>query len=216
MLDRVIAPEGLNVSVVLISPHMDDEIVGAHNVIRSLDTVVFVTDSACQWREVRMPTEEFLRQRKSSALEVARKYGYRVVFLDFASEFLHRADSSYKTKLFHCLAETIETGDLVYVPSIFDQNLEHNLCGAFALVACLIKQAHPVMYTGSYPMPEGTGPTRVSCGREKVADLQLYPMEYRDLVEVGYPFLDYEHFLDLSSGSTVRRDSNQTILQRQL
>jgi len=208
MLDRVAASEGLNVSVVLIAPHMDDEIVGAHTVIESLDAVVFVTDSACQWRDVRMPTEEFIRQRKSSALRVARKYGYRVVFLDFSNEFLHRAAPTYKASLFGRLAETIGIGDLVYVPSIFDQNLEHNLCGAYALVACFVKKAHPVMYSGSYPMPEGTGPTKVPCRPEKMADLQLYPMEYRDMVEVGYPLLDYEHFLDLPSGSTIRRDSN--------
>lgn len=216
MLDRVVASEGLSVSVLLIAPHMDDEIVGAHTAMESLDTVVFVTDSACQWRDVRMPTEEFIRQRKSSALRVAGKYGYRVVFLDFGNEFLHRADPIYKASLFGRIAETIGTGDLVYVPSIFDQNLEHNLCGAYSLVACLVKKAHPVMYTGSYPMPEGTGPTSVPCRPEKAADLQLYPMEYRNLVEVGYPFLGYEHFLDLSSASTLRRASDQTVLQRHL
>lgn len=183
--------------IVIIATHMDDEVVGCHGLLPEAEHVVFVTDSSVQWYRVTGPTEEYIRRRKAQARHLAERYGYRVTFLDFGNGYLPQMHADTKAELFAALLPQMPPGGTVAIPSLFDPHPEHNIVAGQALLACQVRGARWVMYSGNWPFPPALAARveRRPVSPQKWADLAVYAEELAALRAIGYRFLESEEYL---------------------
>ncbi len=163
--------------ITIVEPHPDDAFLGCSSVLKQGNVTKIITVTGTE------------KTRQEETLKCATKYGVEEV------EFLELDDGKLISNLDLleiCLHGSIPPKSVVYIPSLWENHMDHKAVAFIGLKVCQQFEINPVMYSVWGRIPYCKKRVLVSLEEKTKEFIELYPSQQ----EISPIIQPYEEFLE--------------------